>query len=479
MQYKKYFLLIKITSYSLIYFLIVSYYPFTQKLKTYNKNTIVIDLVHKEFDDDFFTDNDFYYTSLKLGSFVSYPKYSQYLKESYKGIPLNDSTAFYHSIDDRFLQSELFEHGDLSNEEKEWYLAHKYEDTLNVSKVKLKPTIIILIGFYKNTQFMIADANRNKDFGDDVKFEYDINFRKYPYLMIDFLNKQPVVEYTYEDCYKGNIHSYNRRFIIYPDRYNPYSDSYRNNNKKQREYFSILKFRDFWKGEITINNEEIEFYYHGYSNRYGLLYVKPKSVPYKRNSTSFDSQYSHKNYTNDKFNDTITIAGNRYKVDSINREISKLYMREVGKTKHFGHEVGSYIKNIEFKNLEEKQFKINDVINNKKYTLLEFWGTWCGPCLEMTPKLKRLQNNYSSILHIVSIAVDEDINSVKKYVAKHNLNWNFGYISSKRNSVNTNPIVKELNIKYFPTFILIDSNGKVISRGGTDSFEDVVNILKQ
>lgn len=465
---------VKKTLFILMIFSLASY-QFIPKSKKVNGKSIVVDLDHKQFDDDFFTDDDFYYTSLKLGSFNSHPKYSEFLKDNYKGIPQNDSVSFYHSMDDRFLSSELHKHADLNKEDEEWYLSHKDIDTLNLSKVKLKSTLIVVIGFYKNRQFMIADANRNKDFSDDVKFEYDVNFRNNPYENIAFLNKQPIQEYTYEDCYKGNIQAYNRRFIIYPDRDNPWSISDRVNPKKEREYFSILKFRDFWKGEIRLNNEDVEFYYHGYRNSYGLLYVKPKNIPYKRNGV-FDTQYSHKNYSNDKFDDTISIGKSRYKIDSINRDISKLYLREVGKRNHYGNQVGDYIKNINFKDLANKTFKTNNIIGKKKYTLLEFWGTWCGACVGLTPKLKATNQKYSTILNMVSIAVDEDVLSVKKYIKKHNVNWKIGYISKYRSW--GNPILKQLNIKYFPTFILIDSKGKIIQIADSDNFDDILKSLK-
>lgn len=474
MSFKILPLFLKLIFFSLFFSL--SSYKLLHEPKISDKKTIVVDLIHEQFDNDFFTDGDFYYTSHKLISFNYYPKYYQYLKDNYKGIPENDSISYYRCFEDRFLQTELYKFGDLSKEKEEWYLSHKDIDTLNFSKVKLKSTIIVVIGFYKNKQFMIADANRNKNFSDDVKFEYDINFRNNPYDNIDFLNNQQVADYIYEDCYKGNIQTYNRRFIIYPDKNNPYSISSRVNPKKEREYFSILKFRDFWKGNATINNEEIEFYYHGYSNRYGLLYVKPKDVPYKRNSAVFESQYSHKNFTHDKFDDTITIAGNRYKVDSINRDISKLYLREVGKKKYFGNEVGNYVKNIEFNDLESKVSRTDDIIGKKKYTLLEFWGTWCAPCVEMTPKVKEMQDKQSANMNIISIAVDEDIKKVRKYVAKHDLNWKFGFVPRKKSS--ENPIIKQLKIEYYPTFILIDSKGKIISRGGSDSIEGILRIIK-
>lgn len=438
--------------------------------------TIVIDLTHKSFDKEFFIDQDYYYTTLKLQRFETAPKFENYLTKNYKGIPENDSVSFYGCFMDGTFMFDLNKSGDLSDENMKGIIEGEDVDTLNYSKVKLKSTLITVVGFFKDKQFMIADVNRNKDFNDDVKYEYDIKFRANPYKSYKFLNDLPVTEYTYEDCYKGNIQEYHRRFIIYPDKNNPFSLSAKINPKKEREYFSILKLRDYWKGEAVINNKKMQLYYHGYNNKYGSLYVKPKDVPYKRNSANFENQYMHKYYANDIYDDTITIVDKRYKIDSINRTISKLYLREVGKRNHYGCQVDDYINNFQFDDLQNKTFYTNDIIGKKKYTLIEFWGTWCGPCIKLTPKLKETYKKYFSMLNMVSIAVDKDRETVQKYIYKNNIDWRIGYISQNRNWENS--IIKQLKIKYFPTFILLDSKGKILTIASSDSFDDLLKKLK-
>jgi thiol-disulfide isomerase/thioredoxin len=319
---------------------------------------------------------------------------------------------------------------------------------------------------------MIADVNRNKNFSDDVKYEYDINFRNNPYDDIDLLNKQVVSEYAYEDCYKGNIQEYKRRFILYPDRNNRFSIS---NEKKDKEYFSILKLRDFWQGEVIIDNEKIDFIYHGYRNNYGILTVKPSNVKYESNF-SFESQYTHKYYSNNKIDDTISINNNKYMIDSISRDISKLYLRKIGNRKHFGYEIGNYISDIELNDLQNNKFTINSTIGQKKYTLIEFWGTWCGPCLAMTPKIKELNQKYFKNLNVVSIAVDDDKKKVENYIKAHNMNWQMAII--QRSHSTTNSVLKKLNVKFYPTFILIDDKGKIISRDEPSSFEKILEKIK-
>jgi thiol-disulfide isomerase/thioredoxin len=322
---------------------------------------------------------------------------------------------------------------------------------------------------------MIADVNRNKDFSDDIKYEYGINFRNNPEDHIDVLNKQPLCEYSYERCYKGNIQRYDRKFIIYPDRNNRFSISDGVNPKKEREYFSVLKFRDYWKGEATVDNKKIDFIYHCYRNDYGILTVKPNEVQYE-NSDYFENQYTHKYYGNETIKDTITINDNKYMIDSISRDISKLYLKNVGKRNHFGHEVGDYVSDFEFNDLQNKSFKLNSIVGKKKYTLLEFWGTWCGPCVAMTPKLKELNQKFSKNLNIVSVAVDNKKEKVVNYIKEHNMNWKMAIIPKSESPFNLT--LKKLKVEFYPTFILIDDKGRIISREEPSSFEKILEKIK-
>ncbi|WP_396170034.1 TlpA family protein disulfide reductase [Flavobacterium sp.] len=450
-------------------------YQVVPKLRQQSKNDLVVDMVHKSFDDEFFIDSDYYYTSVKISSFNSHPKYTQYLKDNYRGIPQNDSISFHCCIDDRFIYEDFHKLRDLSQEDEDWYQSYKFKDTLNNSKIKLKSTLIIVIGFYKDQQFMIADVNRNKDFSDDIKYEYGINFRNNPEDHIDVLNKQPLCEYSYERCYKGNIQRYDRKFIIYPDRNNRFSISDGVNPKKEREYFSVLKFRDYWKGEATVDNKKIDFIYHCYRNDYGILTVKPNEVQYE-NSDYFENQYTHKYYGNETIKDTITINDNKYMIDSISRDISKLYLKNVGKRNHFGHEVGDYVSDFEFNDLQNKSFKLNSIVGKKKYTLLEFWGTWCGPCVAMTPKLKELNQKFSKNLNIVSVAVDNKKEKVVNYIKEHNMNWKMAIIPKSESPFNLT--LKKLKVEFYPTFILIDDKGRIISREEPSSFEKILEKIK-
>ena len=75
-------------------------------------------------------------------------------------------------------------------------------------------------------------------------------------------------------------------------------------------------------------------------------------------------------------------------------------------------------------------------MKGKDYVLLDFWGTWCLPCRELTPELKRISKDYVSNTNIVGIAYDKNIESVIKYTREQNINWaNAFQKNNKRNDI--------------------------------------------
>ncbi len=95
-----------------------------------------------------------------------------------------------------------------------------------------------------------------------------------------------------------------------------------------------------------------------------------------------------------------------------------------------------------------------------KYILIDYWFARCRPCLDTIPELKQLYSAYKDKgFDIISISVDETANVPiwQRRVKEHGLTWP-QYLEENNFRVN------ELGIKSFPTFILLDSTGKVVWR---------------
>ncbi len=90
-----------------------------------------------------------------------------------------------------------------------------------------------------------------------------------------------------------------------------------------------------------------------------------------------------------------------------------------------------------------------------KVVLIDFWASWCPPCLKSLPKYNELRREIgTSDFEIVAVNVDENTEDAKKFLAKHPVSY---------------PIAKDpkgvlpgvFGVKAMPTSYLVDKNGVV------------------
>lgn len=141
-----------------------------------------------------------------------------------------------------------------------------------------------------------------------------------------------------------------------------------------------------------------------------------------------------------------------------------LYGKNIELIKKNTNEVQSFLSfPYELPNIDVQKLTKNATLNkaNGKYTFVEFWGTWCKPCLELIPEIKSLRTEFVDKLNIVSIDYrDRDFERVKQYIIKYEMNWDH-VIANKI-------LMKEFgNPSYFPFGILFDPQGKLIEYGIT------------
>lgn len=59
-----------------------------------------------------------------------------------------------------------------------------------------------------------------------------------------------------------------------------------------------------------------------------------------------------------------------------------------------------------------------------KVVLINFWATWCPPCVEGTQKLKQMYSKYQSQgLEVVGISWDNDKGKLVKFMGENQLKW--------------------------------------------------------
>jgi cytochrome c biogenesis protein CcmG, thiol:disulfide interchange protein DsbE len=58
-----------------------------------------------------------------------------------------------------------------------------------------------------------------------------------------------------------------------------------------------------------------------------------------------------------------------------------------------------------------------------KPVVLNFWTSWCGPCVEEIPSLVQLQKQMGSRVTILGVSWDEDASEYHKFLVQHNINF--------------------------------------------------------
>lgn len=100
-------------------------------------------------------------------------------------------------------------------------------------------------------------------------------------------------------------------------------------------------------------------------------------------------------------------------------------------------------------------YRLNDL--NDKLVVLDFWATWCGPCVRSFKTLKKLNHTYGDSVNFVSIGSDELEDKAIKFLEK-NPEYTWKFLHDGKNGA-TGLIYEAYSI---PKYVIIDLNGVIV-----------------
>lgn len=109
-----------------------------------------------------------------------------------------------------------------------------------------------------------------------------------------------------------------------------------------------------------------------------------------------------------------------------------------------------------------------------KYLVIDFWGSWCTPCIAGFPKMKTYYEKYRSKIEFLSVACNDTPETWTKALAKYKLPW-----IQVLNDKNSDDLTVKYLIDTYPTKVLIDPAGKLINvfQGEGDDFYNQLDKL--
>lgn len=134
-----------------------------------------------------------------------------------------------------------------------------------------------------------------------------------------------------------------------------------------------------------------------------------------------------------------------------------------GRAWYFSPNVSSEETAAEFSAVraDGKSFSLQDLRGG--YVLLDFWGSWCGPCRRESPELVQLNAATKDRLTIVSIAIERDSTAWQRARTRDNRNWPYQVMDQTDSFKFLDGNVASIyGVKQVPTNFLINPVGKVI-----------------
>lgn len=139
--------------------------------------------------------------------------------------------------------------------------------------------------------------------------------------------------------------------------------------------------------------------------------------------------------------------------------------------------VGQQYTDLAMPNPKGKTIRVSDYVKKNKYTLIDFWASWCGPCRAEMPTVVKAYNLYHKKgFEVVGVSFDSNKAAWVKAIAQLKLSW--PHMSDLKGWGCAASAV--YNVKGIPANVLVDSQGVIVAKNlrGENLLNELAKLMK-
>jgi thiol-disulfide isomerase/thioredoxin len=125
--------------------------------------------------------------------------------------------------------------------------------------------------------------------------------------------------------------------------------------------------------------------------------------------------------------------------------------------------------------LDDSNIKLSNEHFKGKYLLIDFWATWCGPCVREMPHLHDAYEKYNGKIEFLSMSLDKTTAQIAEFRGKKwKMPWNHAFLPSGFSNI----IATRFKVKSIPKPVLINPDGIIVAEGAALRGANLINTLK-
>lgn len=107
--------------------------------------------------------------------------------------------------------------------------------------------------------------------------------------------------------------------------------------------------------------------------------------------------------------------------------------------------------------LDGKEISLADY--KGKVVMIDFWATWCGPCVAEMPNVKKAYEKYHEKgFEIIGVSLDRSVEPLQEYITENGITWANLFDADQENS-----LAEQFSITSIPSIFLLDASGTIVA----------------